>query len=109
MSPPKHSLPIAHWAAILQQARIELELLSGEVSKHPIAQCKSDSSSLISSQLTPRGKQTFTLPDETPWSVVVKKKGKKSKRKDKKKDTKKIGKRPAPDKVSEHPVVKWES
>ncbi|KAJ4383100.1 hypothetical protein N0V85_008517 [Neurospora sp. IMI 360204] len=74
MSPPKHSLPIAHWAAILQQARIELELLSGK---------------------------TFTLPDEVPWSVVVKKKGKKGK----KKDRKNIGKRPAPDKSRSSPSI----
>ncbi|KAK3504319.1 hypothetical protein B0T13DRAFT_390271 [Neurospora crassa] len=74
MSPPEKSQPSARWAAILQEARLELEILSGETFTLP---------SSPKQAALPFTTSSSTDSDEIPWSVVVRKKGKKGKEKGK--------------------------
>ncbi|EGO58428.1 hypothetical protein NEUTE1DRAFT_101263 [Neurospora tetrasperma FGSC 2508] len=74
MSPPEKSQPSARWAAVLQEAHLELEILSGETFTLP---------SSPKQAALPFPTSSSTDSDEIPWSVVVKKKGKKGKKKGK--------------------------
>ncbi|KAL0472791.1 hypothetical protein QR685DRAFT_436043 [Neurospora intermedia] len=74
MSPPEKSQPSARWAAVLQEARLELEILSGETFTLPTPPTQA---------ALPFTTSSSTDSDETPWSVVVRKKGKKGKKKGK--------------------------